>query len=193
MQFVQRHSHTLAARSKGSSISERRVSIKTIHVVGSKKLLEILDIENACFPPGKRLGTFGFPSYVQTRSNGLLVAETDTHVCGYLLFSRSASSGEISKVAVLETERRRGIANCLLRRGIEELSTSGRRAPPEITLHVDPSRTGARQLYESHGFREHAVLPRYFEDGRTAIVMRLLTGAGVATPDTGSSVHTELG
>ena len=40
-------------------------------------------------------------------------------------------------------------------------------------LHVDPSRTAARGLYESMGFVQEQHLTRYYADGRDALLMKL--------------------
>ena len=63
---------------------------------------------------------------------------------------------------------------CWPRCGIAELRRPLRRAlPATIMLHCDPSRIGARKMYESSGFVEAQRLRAYYGDGRDALLMRL--------------------
>ena len=106
------------------------------------------------------------------------VSRRGTTLSGYLLFSRSATAGLITKLAVSVAFRRCGIGSALLRRGIQELERPARRlAPSEIQLHVDPANTSARSLYESFGFERVALLPQYYSDSRDALLMRRLTAS----------------
>lgn len=98
---------------------------------------------------------------------------------GYLLYSRTAGAGLITKLAVGAAFRRRGIGSLLLRRGVAELERPARRsAPAEIQLHVDPSNVSARKLYESVGFQLVTLLPQYYSDSRDALLMRRPTRPG---------------
>ena len=114
------------------------------------------------------------------RTSGLLVAEMGSAFAGFLLFSRTASSGLIAKLAVCAHFRRCGVGSALLRHGIAELERPQRRGATvsEILLHVDPAREEARQLYEAHGFNRAALLPGYYTDApgstRAALLMRRL-------------------
>lgn len=127
------------------------------------------------FPPCERLGAPLLQHHAALRTSGVLVAEIGTDVAGFLLFSRTADTGIIAKVAVAGAFQRQGVGDALLQQGIAELSgqTSRRRTPPaEIMLHVDPERVGARRLYESRGFVQEELLKKYYEGQRDAIVMR---------------------
>ena len=96
-----------------------------------------------------------------------------TALSGYLLFTRTAGAGLITKLAVSAVFQRRGIGGALLRRGIQERERPSRRAAPaEIQLHVDPQNATARRLYESCGFEFVTLLPKYYSDSRDALLMR---------------------
>ena len=168
-------------------------------------LHQIIELEDACFVPCERLGPFTMQQQALQRTSGLLLAEMcaavrafisaatalhsprrhrvrasrrGSNLSGYLLFSRSATAGLITKLAVSVAFRRCGIGSALLRRGIQELERPARRsAPSEIQLHVDPANTSARSLYESFGFERVALLPKYYSDSRDALLMRRLTAA----------------
>ena len=96
----------------------------------------------------------------------LLVAERDGRVCGFLS-ARTVADGEneLLNLAVAPEDRRRGIARGL----IHELFVLRRGS---IFLEVRESNHAARSLYQSMGFREIHIRPKYYDKPReSGIVM----------------------
>jgi ribosomal protein S18 acetylase RimI-like enzyme len=139
------------------------VLVSKLDVLVQPRLHQVIELERETFPPCEQLGGILMQQQTNLRTSGLLIAELGATFAGYLLFSRTASSGLITKLAVAAPFQRRGIGSSLLRRSIEELETPSRRTAgvPEIMLHVDPARTGAQRLYEAFGFKRSALLPNY--------------------------------
>lgn len=75
---------------------------------------------------------------------------------------------QLLKVAVASSYRRRGIAAELIRRLAED---SRNLAVSTMSLEVRKSNSGAQALYESLGFSELGVRPRYYSDGEDALIM----------------------
>lgn len=154
--------------------TEPAPTVTRIETLRQPHLAQLLALEREAFPPCEQLGGVLMQQQAALRTCGLLVAEVGLSVAGYCLFSRTASSGLISKLAVGSAFRRRGIGSSLLSRGIEALEQPTRRGvgADEIMLHVDPARTGACDLYRSFGFERMQLLPQYYTDGRSALYMR---------------------
>lgn len=158
-------------RAAPAAAAEPRVH--QLDVLLEPHLSQVLQLEADAFPPCERFGGPVLQQQAALRTNGLLLAELGSTVAGFLLFARSGGAALITKLAVHSAFRRRGIGSALMRHGIAEIEGGARRAgPPQIMLHVDPSRANAVRLYESFGFRRSELLPRYYVDERDALVMR---------------------
>jgi ribosomal-protein-alanine N-acetyltransferase len=153
---------------------EVSMSVRKLDALVEPRLGQVIELERESFPPCEQLGPHLMQQQAALRTCGLLVAELGAALAGYLLFSRTASSGLITKLAVAAPFRRQGVASSLLTHGINELERPGRRggAVSEILLHVDPSRLGAQRLYEGFGFVRAELLPNYYSDQRDALLMR---------------------
>lgn len=81
----------------------------------SPQLDEVIAIENEAFPACERLGARLMQHHAVLRTSGLLLAEVRGLIAGYVLYTRSADSGLIAKVAVASHFRRRGVGTALLR------------------------------------------------------------------------------
>lgn len=79
--------------------------------------------------------------------------------------------GTIASIAVEPQYRRKGIARELLTRSIGGMSNNGLK---QVSLHVRMSNDSAQTLYKELGFRKHQLIPRYYQDGEDAYLMRKL-------------------
>jgi ribosomal protein S18 acetylase RimI-like enzyme len=163
-----------ASAARAAATADPAIAVTRLEVLAEPRLSQVLQLEQESFPPCEQLGAALMRQQAALRTSGLLIAELGATFAGYLLFSRTAGSGLITKLAVASPFRRRGIGSALLRHGISELERPGRRhaGTPEIMLHVDPSRTGAQRIYEAFGFKQAAVLPDYYSDARDAVIMK---------------------
>jgi len=89
----------------------------------------------------------------------------------YAVFWQVLDQGELGNVAVDPAWRRRGMARRLIRAVMERAAARGVR---ELFLEVRPSNMGARQLYESFGFRRVGQRRNYYQKPvEDAVVMRV--------------------
>lgn len=89
---------------------------------------------------------------------------------GYAGLRAVGVEGDVQTIAVAEHARGRGIGRALL---AELLAEAGRRGVREIFLEVRADNPVARSLYESVGFVEIGVRPRYYQpEDVDAVVMK---------------------
>ena len=108
----------------------------------------------------------------------LLCAESGDAADGQSLLGYASAwsvldEGQIDRLAVLPSQRRRGIACELLRgvlSGLEEASAE------RVFLEVRAGNAGAVALYRGAGFEQVGRRARYYEDGEDAVVLRLGSG-----------------
>jgi [ribosomal protein S18]-alanine N-acetyltransferase len=100
----------------------------------------------------------------------LYVATIDDEVVGYLDFMITFDSATISRLAVNESNRRKGIGQALINKMIvvckrqkEEVSW--------ITLEVRPSNVDALGLYTKNEWKRVTTKKGYYSDGEDAIYM----------------------
>lgn len=123
-------------------------------------------LEVACFPSPWRpeffkneIGASGRLNLVAKR-NGILVA--------YLFAMWFLDEMHVNKIAVVESERRKGIALRLMEECEEFAVANGVNT---ISLEVRESNEGAQRFYEQQEFERLYVRPRYYPDGESAVVM----------------------
>lgn len=137
-----------------------------IEPVAREDLPAIHAIESASFPAPWRLEFFESELRSDWRFN--LVARRDGVVIGYLFAMWLFDELHINKIAVVESERRKGIADRLMARCFTFARETG---VLTITLEVRQSNEGAQEFYRRLEFRTSYVRPRYYPDGEAAVVM----------------------
>jgi len=83
---------------------------------------------------------------------------------------RRQPQADIQTIAVVEDARRRGLGRVLMLRLIEEARERG---ATELFLEVRADNPGAQTLYESLGFEQIAMRPKYYGGVVDAVIMRL--------------------
>ena len=131
-----------------------------------KDLDAIHKLESAAFPAPWRREFFESELHGSNRLN--LVARREGEVIGYLFAMWFFDEMHVNKIAVNETERRKGIAVALMRRVTDFALRNGVRT---ISLEVRQSNQGAQSFYKTLNFRPFYVRPRYYPDGEAAVVM----------------------
>ena len=97
-----------------------------------------------------------------------LVARRGEEVIGYLFAMWLFDEMHVNKIAVIERERRRGIADALM----EECFAFARQHDVRtISLEVRQSNDGAQEFYRHLDFKPTYIRPRYYPDGEAAVVM----------------------
>jgi ribosomal-protein-alanine N-acetyltransferase len=98
-----------------------------------------------------------------------LVAEADSvELLGYAAASLLADVSELQRIAVVATQRRRGVASALL--GRVELEAR-RRYSERLLLEVREDNVAACAFYAARGFVELDRRPHYYADRTTAVVL----------------------
>jgi [ribosomal protein S18]-alanine N-acetyltransferase len=103
-------------------------------------------------------------------SDTFLVARQGTRVIGYIAAFMAGSNGYIASMAVDPRSRRHGIGRALITAVKERLLARGAAA---LALHVRQANEPAVRLYEQQGFAIEATVPEYYEDGASALYMKL--------------------
>lgn len=129
-------------------------------------------LETLCFPAPWRREFFESEMSAAGRFN--LVARRGDAVIGYLFAMWFFDEMHVNKIAVAESERRRGIALRLMEQCLDFASMHEIRT---ISLEVRQSNDGAQEFYRHLDFEPLYVRPRYYPDGEAAVIMvRELTG-----------------
>ena len=106
-------------------------------------------------------------------------AEEDGMLIGYAGIWCVCETADVSRIAVKQSARRRGIGEALMKAII---SAAARDGCESVMLEVNEHNTAARRLYEKLGFKEICVRKNYYRDG-SAVVMGLSIGSGLEGAD----------
>jgi ribosomal-protein-alanine N-acetyltransferase len=123
-------------------------------------------LETLCFPAPWRREFFEVEMEATGRFN--LVAKRGGRVVGYLFAMWFFDEMHVNKIAVAESERRRGIAHRLMQQCMDFAAMQEIRT---ISLEVRQSNAGAQEFYRRLDFEPLYVRPRYYPDGEAAVVM----------------------
>ena len=126
----------------------------------------IHSLEVSCFPSPWRRDFF--ESELRGDSRFHLVARRGGLLIGYLFAMWFFDEMHVNKIAVAESERRKGIADALMDRCLAFAQANG---VTTISLEVRQSNRGAQAFYEHLDFEPMYVRPRYYPDGEAAVVM----------------------
>ncbi len=96
------------------------------------------------------------------------VAEINSFVVGYVTSRIVEGRGHILAIAVDRNYRRKDIGRALMDRVIEYLLKNSIKT---VQLEVRISNTQAIKFYKSLGFREAKIIPRYYQDGESGILL----------------------
>ncbi|KAL8130019.1 hypothetical protein V2J09_019174 [Rumex salicifolius] len=136
----------------------------------TKIVEEIVKMEKKIFPKHESLSK-SFDSELTKKNTGLIYANVNGEIAGYVMYSWPSSlSASITKLAVKDTFRRKGYGEALLRAAIQKCRA---RNIHRISLHVDPDRTPALNLYKKLGFLTDSLIHKYYSIDRDAYRMYL--------------------
>uniref|UniRef100_A0A1J3D8F5 Putative ribosomal-protein-alanine acetyltransferase n=1 Tax=Noccaea caerulescens TaxID=107243 RepID=A0A1J3D8F5_NOCCA len=136
----------------------------------AKVVEDIVKLEKKTFPKHESLSQT-FDGELRKRNAGLLYVDAGGETVGYVMYSWPSSlSASISKLAVKESCRKQGHGEALLRAAIEKCRS---RKVQRVSLHVDPTRTAAVNLYKKFGFQIDCLVKSYYSADRDAYRMYL--------------------
>ncbi|KAM7492256.1 hypothetical protein LguiA_035177 [Lonicera macranthoides] len=148
-----------------------RVIVEELHrnsTNWAKIVEEIVRLEKKIFPKHESLAR-SFDDELRKKNAGLLYVHINGDVAGYVMYSCPSSLfASITKLAVKESYRRQGIGEALLKASIEKCR--GRNVH-RVSLHVDPSRISAVNLYKKLGFQVDNLIEGYYALDRNAYRM----------------------
>jgi len=97
------------------------------------------------------------------------IAERDGAIAGYSLAWLGVGGGHLGNLAVIEKERRRGVAHALL---VDLFAAARARGVDRIALEVRVSNFAAQALYRAHGFGLAGLRRGYYRDtSEDALIM----------------------
>lgn len=134
-----------------------------IENMNSQHLDGVVNIENICFAnPWSRAD---LEQQLNLETSHFAVATVDEKVVGYMGLQIFSGEGYVTNVAVLPEYRRQGIAKMLIEKQLQnEMSF--------ITLEVRESNLPAIKLYESCGFENVGIRPKFYSNPtENAIIM----------------------
>lgn len=134
-----------------------------IENMNSQHLDGVVNIENICFAnPWTRAD---LEAQLTLDTSHFAVATVDEKVVGYMGLQVFSGEGYVTNVAVLPEYRRQGIAKMLIEKQLQnEMSF--------ITLEVRESNLPAIKLYESCGFENVGIRPKFYSNPtENAIIM----------------------
>ena len=137
-----------------------------ITLARKRDIESIHHLEVAAFPSPWRREFFESELRASVRFN--VVARRDDTVIGYLFAMWFFDEMHVNKIAVDETERRKGIALALMERCIDFARAHSIKT---ISLEVRKSNRGAQDFYRQLAFASSYMRPRYYPDGESAVVM----------------------
>lgn len=127
--------------------------------MGSRHLEEARRIElSSCLNPWSMES---FESELSCEHSIPWVAVSAGKVIGFLICRRVEDGGEVLKLAVSPSMRRRGIGGMLLRHALAELRKLG---VVRISLEVRESNAAAVALYERFGFKRLTIRKGYYRN-----------------------------
>jgi len=134
---------------------------------GIEDLDALLALENRCFTED-RLSRRSFRRFLDRPRDRLIVAESTSGLVGYCLVLMSAATrlARIYSVAVLPTERGRGVGEQLIH-SAEEVAVDADRII--MRLEVREDNTAAIALYRRLGYRQFGTYRDYYEDHSNAL------------------------
>ena len=123
----------------------------------------VVSIENICFAnPWSRAD---LEQQLNLETSHFAVATLDGYVVGYMGLQIFSGEGYVTNVAVLPEYRRQGIAKMLIEKQLQNDMSF-------ITLEVRESNLSAIKLYESCGFENVGIRPKFYTDPtENAIIM----------------------
>ena len=147
-----------------SSCIKKGLILSSVRRAVKQDAEKIAELEKECFPD-----PWG-PVSIQERieKNGVAVYEKDSIVLGYCIFSEAADEGEIYRIAVSESVRKKGIGSALIKYVIHKMKID---LVQQIYLEVRSLNKAAITLYEKSGFKKAGIREKYYSDnGENAFI-----------------------
>lgn len=143
-----------------------------IHEIAEKDIPDIERMEREIFPdPWSQKGIFD--TWKQNQAL-ILGAWLNENIIGYVIFYYVLDEGEIARIAVDISCRRKGVAGQMLK---EMWKFCAKKKITKMMLDVRKSNESAIRFYQNHGFTEDGIRKNYYENpSEDAILMSCESG-----------------
>ncbi len=138
----------------------------TIRAMQEQDVESVAKMENACFSDAWTKESIA--STLSRRDFCGVCAEADGETAAYLLGSVLFEDGEVLRVAVQPTHRRKGLGALVLD---EFLSQAKAQGATRVFLEVRASNAAAIGLYLSRGFEKTRIREKYYDGVEDAVEM----------------------
>jgi len=138
---------------------------------GAEQAPLLAEIHAAAFPPAEAWDAAAIATLLATPGTGALLLGRE----GMALLRVAADEAEILTLAVRPESRRRGAGRALLDAAMEAAAAAG---AARMLLEVAEDNAAARALYAAAGFAPAGRRPRYYPDGRDALVLAAVLPPG---------------
>lgn len=138
---------------------------------GPDRAALLADIHAAAFPPAEAWDEAAIATLLATPGTAALLLSHD----GMAMLRVAADEAEILTLAVRPESRRRGAGRGLLVAAMQAATAAG---ASRMLLEVAEDNAAARALYAATGFAPVGRRPRYYPDGRDAMVLAAPLPAG---------------
>jgi ribosomal-protein-alanine N-acetyltransferase len=142
----------------------------------------LVRLDQACFPPGIAYSKTMLRYFLKMPSAGGTVAEDGGKIVGFILTEENPPLAHVITLDVTESHRRQGVGSALLAESEKNLAFRGVRT---ILLETATDNEAAVAFWQRHGYRNEAVLKRYYLGRVDAYEMRKILPA--TTVRTGTS------
>lgn len=140
-----------------------------IEKMTEKHIAQVAEIEESIFsvPWSKN----AFKDSLELENTAFYVAIKEENVVGYCGVYKVLNSADITNVAVKKEERKKGVAEQMLKEAIKDAKNEGIK---EIMLEVRESNEAAISLYKKNGFESITKRKKYYRNPvEDAIIMLL--------------------
>jgi len=126
-------------------------------------------LDQACFPPGIAYSKFSLQYFLSLPAADCLVAEDARKIAGFILAETNPPLAHIITLDVAESHRRAGLGSSL----VKEMEKHFRfKEVRSVLLETAVDNEVGIAFWKKHGYREEAVLKRYYLGKVDAYEMR---------------------
>ena len=141
----------------------------TIRQYEAKDFAALHKLDQSCFPPGISYSKFSLQYFLSLTAADCLVAEDGKKVAGFILAESNPPLAHIITLDVAESHRRAGLGSSL----VAEMEKHFRfREVHAVLLETAVDNQAGIAFWKKHGYREEAVLKRYYLGRVDAYEMR---------------------
>jgi len=126
-------------------------------------------LDQACFPPGIAYSKFSLQYFLSLPAADCLLTEEGKRIVGFILAETNAPLAHIITLDVAESHRRAGLGSSLMAEMEKHFRFHGVKS---VLLETAVDNEVGIAFWKKHGYREEAVLKRYYLGKVDAYEMR---------------------